>query len=356
MLLFEAADVIKRALIFEWDSLQEQDRLDIRQYLLNYVLQRELQPYVREKILQAIAIIIKRKSVTDAGQETRFILDEMSKLMSNAPAEQKLLVCRVLAAILQEYLITVKSDDKGLTFGDHFKVKKNFEMIHLRKIFEMAFVCLEELMQTLNLENRVPDADAHLLLELLTILEQILMWGYVSPSLPKRLIGLFEGISKTDQTPSLRLNANWEPVILNPRVLEVFFGVYWKVREIPELQRVTLTCLVQLCTLNGAVFTNTQARKEYVTAYMTKFLQFLMNTTVKPCEALSIATTFRKTLLYHVNTCTTLMPEVQHSMLQQMFQMTCLFAECSAQELNVSANCFEEKSPLNVLCVWKISQ
>lgn len=340
MLLFEAADVIKRALIFEWDSLQEQDRLDIRQYLLNYVLQRELQPYVREKILQAIAIIIKRKSVTDAGQETRYILDEMAKLMSTAPAEQKLLVCRVLAAILQEYLITVKSDDKGLTFGDHFKVKKTFEMIHLRKIFEMAFVCLEELMQTLNLESRVPDADAHLLLELLTILEQILMWGYVSPSLPKRLIGLFEGISKTDQTPSLRLNSTWEQVILNPRVLEIFFGVYWKVREIPELQRVTLTCLVQLSTLNGAVFRNTQARKEYVTAYMTKFLQFLMSTTVKACEALSVATTFRKVLLYHVNTCTTLMPEVQQSMLQQMFQITCLFAEGSAQEQNVSVLCF----------------
>lgn len=336
MLLFEAADVIKKALIFEWDSLQEQDRMDIRQYLLNYVLQRELQPYVREKILQAIAIIIKRKSVTDAGQETRFILDEMAKLLSTAPAEQKLLVCRVLAAILQEYLITVKSDDKGLTFGDHFKVKKTFEMNNLRKIFEMAFVCLDELMQTLNRENRMLDADAHLLLELLTILEQILMWGYVSPSLPKRLIGLFEGISKTDQTPSLRLNVNWGPVILNPRVIEVFFGVYWKVREIPELQRVTLICLVQLSTLNGAVFTSTHARKEYVTAYMTKFLQFLMSTTVKPCEALSIATTFRKVLLYHINACTTLMPEVQHSMLQQMFQITRMFAEGSAQEQNVS--------------------
>lgn len=60
LLLFEAADVIKRALIIEWDELQDQDRLGLRQYLLNYVLQRHLQPYIREKILQVIAIMIKR--------------------------------------------------------------------------------------------------------------------------------------------------------------------------------------------------------------------------------------------------------------------------------------------------------
>lgn len=64
LLLFEAADVIKRALIIEWDELQDQDRLGLRQYLLNYVLQRHLQPYIREKILQVIAIMIKRNRYT----------------------------------------------------------------------------------------------------------------------------------------------------------------------------------------------------------------------------------------------------------------------------------------------------
>lgn len=331
MLLFEAADVIKRALIIEWDTLQEQDRMDIRQYLLNYVLQRELQPYVREKILQVIAIMIKRKSVVDLGQESRTILEEMGKMMGNAPATQKLLICRVLSAILQEYLITVKSDDNGLTFTDHFKVKKTFEVTHLRKIFEMAFANLDDLLQTLNLEDRV---QAHLLLELVTILEQVLMWGYVSPLLPKRLIGLFESITKTDQTPSLRLNSSWEPVILKPRILEVLFAVYWKVRDIPELQRVTLACLVQLSTLNGTVFQAPHSRKLYVHSYMTKFLQLLMSAPIKTCEALSVATTFRKMMLYHSSV--GLEPDVAQSMLQQMFTLTCTFAENAIREENVS--------------------
>lgn len=273
LLLFEAADVIKRALITEWDGLSDEHRLGLRQYLMNYVLYRDIQPFVRDKILQVIAIIIKRNSIIDSGQETGSILAEMEKMLSSVELKQKLLVCRIVYAIMQEYLITIKSDDSGLTFNEHFKAKKQFEAFHLRKIFEMAFKAIEELMNIIDMEN---GGHAHLLLELLNIEEQILMWGYVSPLLPKRLIGLFESITKTDQSPSLRLNSQWEPIMLNPKVIELFFGVYWKVREIPELQRKNLTCIVQLSTLNGSIFgQNPQPRLDYINNYLTKFLQLL---------------------------------------------------------------------------------
>lgn len=272
LLLFEAADVIKRALIIEWDDLQDSDRLALRQYLLNYVLQRHLQPYIREKILQVIAIMIKRNSLTDAGLETGNLLKEMEKMLACGEIEQKLLVCRIITAILQEYLITVKSDDSGLTFGEHFKAKKAFEVRYIVTIFKLALGAIEELMNVIDMENA---GHIHLLLELLNIEEQILMWGYVSPLLPRRLIGLFESLTKTDQTPSLRLGSIWESVILNPKVIDLFFGVYWKVREIPELQRKNLTCIVQLSTLNGAVFRDSQAKLDYITNYLSKFMQFL---------------------------------------------------------------------------------
>lgn len=161
------------------------------------------------------------------------------------------------------------------------------------------------------------------------------MWGYVSPLLPKRLIGLFEGLTKTDQAPSLRLNTNWEPVLVKPRILEVFFTLYWKVREVPELQRITLTCIVQLSTLNGTVFPNTHARQEYVANFLTKFLQLLMSTQVKQCEAVAVATTFRKMLLYHANV--PMPPNLIEIMLKQMDQLTISFAENAVREENVSA-------------------
>lgn len=271
MLLFEAADVIKRALIIEWDDLQENDKLGLRQYLLNYVLHRHTQPYVREKILQVIAIMIKRISITDAGRETRTILGQMEELLLNGDIQQRFLVCRIISAIMQEYVITIKSDDAGLTFSEHFKAKKQFEMMHLRNIFEMMLNTIEQIAKGLDLKN---PQHANLLLEFLNIEEQILLWGYVSPLLPKRLIGLFETVTK-DQSPSLRLNIQWERVMLNPRVIDLFFGVYWTVRDIPELQQKGLTCIVQLSTLNGTIFSNPQAKIEYIVNFLTKYLHLL---------------------------------------------------------------------------------
>lgn len=272
MLLFEAADVIKRALIIEWDDLQEQDKLALRQYLLNYVLHRQIQPYVREKILQVIAIMIKRISISDSGRETRTILGQMEELLLNGDIQQRYLVCRIISAIMQEYVITIKSDDAGLTFSEHFKAKKQFELMHLRNIFEMVLNAIEQISKGLDLKNVL---HANLLLEFLNIEEQILLWGYVSPLLPKRLIGLFETINKTDQSPSLRLNIQWERVMLNPRVIDLFFGIYWTVREIPALQQKGLTCIVQLSTLNGTIFSNPQAKIEYIINYLTKYLHLL---------------------------------------------------------------------------------
>ncbi|XP_031622473.1 exportin-4-like [Contarinia nasturtii] len=334
MLLFEAADVIKRALIIEWDGIQDQDRLGLRQYLMNYVLQRHLQPFIREKILQVIAIMIKRNSVTDAGLEAGNLLKEMEKMLAVGEIEQKLLVCRIITAILQEYLITVKSDDSGLTFSEHFKAKKAFEVRYMVTIFKMALTAIEELMNVFDIQNA---GHNHLLLELLNIEEQILMWGYVSPLLPKRLIGLFESLTKTDQTPSLRLGVQWATVILNPKVIDLFFGVYWKVREIPELQRKNLTCIVQLSTLNGAVFRDSQSKLDFITNYLSKFLQFLSCVQVKENEALGFATIFRKALLYHPPN-KNLPPNIVSSMLQHMFNLTGTFCEASVHEDSKSSD------------------
>lgn len=327
MLLFEAADVIRRAIVVEWNELQEQDRMSLRQYLMNYVLHRQMQSCVREKMLQVIAIMIKRNSLAQSECGTQSILVELEKMLNIGEFEQKFLVCRILSAIMQEYAITVKSDDAGLTFTEHFKTKKQFELLHLRKIFEMIFNAIDELMKIINLTNT---NHAHLLFEYLNIEEQILMWGYVSPLLPKRMIDLFETITKTDQNPSLRLNIQWEQTILNGKVIELFFNLYWKIRGIPEIQRKSLTCLVQLSTLNGTVFTNSQSKMDYITNYLTKYLQMLSNIDVKHCEASGFATIFRK-ILHNLPRSNPLPQEIVTSMYQKMFALFCTFSEAVAR-------------------------
>lgn len=83
-ILFETAGLIKRALLQEWLALLESDISSLRQYLLHYVINKPtLAPYVRAKILQVIAIIIKRGSVGDLGQERTQVLNEIESLIIN---------------------------------------------------------------------------------------------------------------------------------------------------------------------------------------------------------------------------------------------------------------------------------
>lgn len=82
--LFEAAGLIKEALIRDWSLLQESDILSLRQYLLEYVLNHlSLASFVRERILQVIAVMVKRGSVEDFGIERSSIVAEIENLIIN---------------------------------------------------------------------------------------------------------------------------------------------------------------------------------------------------------------------------------------------------------------------------------
>lgn len=75
--------MLKRAIIREWSLLQESDILSLQQYLMQYVIQKQLVGFVRDRILLVVAIIIKRNSVHDFGAERSKYLGEMENFIIN---------------------------------------------------------------------------------------------------------------------------------------------------------------------------------------------------------------------------------------------------------------------------------
>lgn len=83
-ILFETAGLIKTALIQEWPNLTKSDISSLRQYLLHYVISKPtLAPYVRTRIIQVFAIIVKRGSVDDFGIERSQIINEIENLIKS---------------------------------------------------------------------------------------------------------------------------------------------------------------------------------------------------------------------------------------------------------------------------------
>nr|CAH7738942.1 unnamed protein product [Callosobruchus chinensis] len=226
--MFEAAEVIKNAIIREWSFLLNSDKLSLRQYLFEYVVTHESPPFVRERILQVIAIMVKRSSIDDNGRERGNLLREVESLIVNSEPQKKILGCNIITHLMQEYATTVKSTDVGLPWEVHFKAKKQFEATDLKRIFQFTIYLLTEVGK-----SDVPFADNMVVLvgHLLKILEAVLTWGYVSQFLPKRLIGIYEAVYEADVAPALKLPASWAEYVFNPDLLPLVFQIYWKVRS-----------------------------------------------------------------------------------------------------------------------------
>ncbi len=309
--LFEAAGLIKEGLIREWGALDKSDIAALRAYILGYVVGRPaLSGYVRERLVQVMAIVIKRQSVDDNGEDRAKVISEVVAMITAAGAtmQMQMVGCSVLAAIMQEYATTVKSADVGLAWEIHFKAKRQFELTDLKALFRFCLQALKELGPALAAPPFTPELK-NLVLRLTTLAESVLTWTFINVNLPKKLISVFE----SDQNPSLRPGPTWKELILEPAIVELFFQLHLKVRHDAELSHHALNCLVQLSSLNGATMSKKEHRLAYLVNYVGNFLGMIDSLkalgSIKPMEALGCSNIVRKLMLFFPPSILSTMPE-----------------------------------------------
>merc|ERR1712020_772937 len=125
--------------------------------------------YVRERIVQVIAIMVKRRSVEDMGEDRGVVINEVQQLITGGNSQMQLIGCSIITALMQEYATTVKSSDVGLPWEIHFKAKKQFESTDLKSIFEFCVQALKELTPTLTVP--IAPERSNLVLRLSTLAE-----------------------------------------------------------------------------------------------------------------------------------------------------------------------------------------
>ncbi|KFB50065.1 exportin [Anopheles sinensis] len=361
LVLFEAADVLKKAIVGEWKFIAEQDRASLRQYLLNYVIQRNVPVFIRDKLLQVVAIMIKRTSLEDHGAERGQIIEETKKMLNSGDLKQQILSCSIMLAILEEYCNIVRSDDTGLNTLEHFKAKKQFEDSDLLQTFVMTLQAMAEIVNGFDTANQM---QMYFFKQLLTVMETVLTWGFLLPnlrnyrmrhSLSKSIIDTSETVTKAVHAPPLRLQAQWKNVIFDAKVLEVFFHTYWKTREIEDLQPKALTCILQLSTLRGPIITeNVEESMSYLANYLTHFLSLLNNIEIKDKEAYSFSLILRKLLQFLPTGMLQMLPNsLFDASIQLCFTMTMKFLEQSAAEESAAPDeAFYIDALSNMFTIW----
>ncbi|XP_071566040.1 exportin-4 [Temnothorax nylanderi] len=349
-ILFETAGLIKTALIQEWTTLEKSDVSSLRQYLLHYVISKPtLAPYVRTRILQVFAIIVKRGSVDDFGIERNRIMSEIENLIKSGNLPNQILGCNILSAILQEYATTAKSSDIGLTWEVHFKAKKHFELSDMKRIFKFCIEVFGELIKKDFDESTLP-----LVKSLLSMVESILVWPFIEVNLPKKLLlkSMCE-VYESGNNPPLRLNVQWQDVILDAAVLDLFFTLYWKVRSNPQLAHHAMNCLIQLASLHGRILGVEEVKVQYLTNYMQRFLKLVLSIEIGDQEANGITNIIRKINYFFQSSLKSLPEDLYKPFLEQLTRLTCLFIECAAQEESIRADdCLYMEAMEHMFEVW----
>ncbi|XP_066590217.1 exportin-4-like isoform X2 [Prorops nasuta] len=340
--VFEAAGLLKTALINQYTVLNHNDIISLKNYLLNYVINKPtLAPFVRENIVLIIAFIIKRKSSFDDGRERSKLLDEIENLILNADLMQKLRGCNILSSLMQEYAVTFKASDTGMSWHTHLMEKKNFEEGDLKRIFNFCLDILSKL-----IEGELTESTNPLRRTILSIVELALTWEFHQTIHCSRLARTLDD-NELENPPGLvveKFGFITQEVDLSK--LDLFFILYWKVRNNEQLAHYARKCLVQLANLQKLSIEESK-QVEYLSAYIERFLNLLYCITIADQEAYDIANIINN-IIHFSNLCS-LSKDILVKFIEQLTRVTCFFMEGAAHEESVDANEFLYTEALDVV-------
>ncbi|XP_074663144.1 exportin-4-like [Tubulanus polymorphus] len=325
--LFHAASTMKENIIKEWTLLSPEEIDSLRTFLFYYVLHNvDLQNFVREQILQAVAVIVKRGMFDTKKTDQEQLFNEITKLIHSGQMSLQMIACSVMGALLNEYATGNRSSKIGLPWEFHNKCKRSFQDSELKRMFLLVLQILNEL---LNFGGALSRDIIVLFNRFLSIAEQILNWEFIPRALPRRFVGLFGGSGNI----ALRPSESWRDIFLKNDVLQIFFKVHEKVHHNSEMSHHSMQCLVQLSSLTGRIFPGESARDTYFASYVEHFLQLLSIIDLQDYEALGISQIIHSlVLLFPISCLKKLEENVRDSFIQRLMQLTCTFGKAAAME------------------------
>ncbi|XP_041739250.1 exportin-4 isoform X1 [Coregonus clupeaformis] len=323
--LFQAATAVMEAVVREWILLEKASIESLRTFLLTYVLQRpNLQKYVREQILLAVAVIVKRGSL-DKSINCKGIFHEVSQLISSGNPTVQTLACSILTALISEFSSSSKTSNIGLNMEFHGSCKRIFQEDNLRQIFVLTMEVLQEFSRRENLNAQM----SSVFQRYLALANQVLSWNFLPPNLGRHYIAIFE----STQNVMLKPTETWREALLDTRVMDLFFTVHRKIREDSDMAQDSLQCLAQLASMHGPIFPDESAQVSYLAHLVEGLLNMINGIEIEDSEAVGISNIISNLISTFPRAILTALPnELFTSFINCLTLLTCSFGRSAALE------------------------
>ncbi|XP_069125670.1 exportin-4-like isoform X1 [Argopecten irradians] len=325
--LFQAATTIKEGVIREWSLLSSEDVESLRSFLLRFITQNiTIQSYVREQILQTVAVILKRGTLEDLkGNSRNSLFQDVTQLVSSGNVTMQLVACSMLTALLNEYSSSSRTSSVGFTWEFHTRCKRAFEESDLKRVLLFALQVLNELEKQ---PSPLPREAMAVLNRMLSISEQVLCWEFV-PKAARRHVGSFD----MSQNIPLKPNEKWRDTLMDKTVLILFFKIHRKVRHNSEMAHHSMQCLTQLASLNGNIFADDKARCEYLATFIDGFLQLISSIGLQDYENLGVANIFKNLVMQFPMASLFALPEKMfEQFIEELTRLSCTMGQGAALE------------------------
>eukprot|EP00158_Paraphelidium_tribonemae_P009737 Partr_v1_DN28945_c0_g1_i2_m24931 putative exportin 4 len=262
LVLFHAATAMRDASIRFFSLLDSHQVSELKDFLLNYIIQRpQLAGTVREQLFRAIAVIIKRSWLDDSVGDHKLLLTSVHQLMGIGGGEY--LALRLAHALVVEFS-SGKSSSVGLSLEFHARAKVSFQLELLRALLELALSVLVKFSSTSTTE--LSKAQDSTLAAAISVVEEVLSWDFADESRDLKELfadpavaaaALMEFSSTASEHSAARkIPASWASLVMTPDFVDLFFNLYVSLGDHDDAHYRIGQCLLQLAAVTGPIFSS----------------------------------------------------------------------------------------------------
>ncbi|XP_032052959.1 ran-binding protein 17 isoform X2 [Aythya fuligula] len=232
-------------LVSRASPLPVEQRIDIRNYILNYVAsQPKLAPFVMQALVQVIAKITKLGWFEVLKDQLIFrdITADVKKFLQGT-VDHYIIGVMILSELTQEMNLV----DYSRPSAKHRKIATSFRDTSLKDILMLACSLLKELLaKPLTIQDRQQES---LAMHLLKLVLNCLNFDFIGNSADE----------SADDLCTVQIPTNWRTIFLEPGTLDLFFDLYHSLP--PMLSQLALSCLVQFASTRRSLFSNPERAK-----------------------------------------------------------------------------------------------
>ncbi|XP_017780137.1 PREDICTED: exportin-7 isoform X3 [Nicrophorus vespilloides] len=245
-----AATTLTKLVSRNAQALGLQQRVDIRNYVLNYLATRpKLPAFVVQGLVSLFSRITKLGWFDTHKEEYVFrnVVSDISKFLQGS-VEHCMIGVQLLAQLTCE-MNQISDVEANRSLTKHRKIASSFRDTQLFEIFRLSCSLLGTARENCKNLNFNDEAQHGLMTHLLKLSQNCLTYDFIGTTTDE----------SSEDLCTVQIPTSWRPAFLDSTTLELFFDMY---HSLPAtLSSLALCCLVQISSVRRSLFSNTERSK-----------------------------------------------------------------------------------------------